>query len=354
MLKTQWDAIGLMSGTSLDGTDICHVRFFYKNGQWRFSILKANTLPYTNPWATRLTFDPDLSAAALLRLDHDYGRYLGELVQTFIKENKLNPQLIDLISSHGHTLYHQPKEGFTCQVGNGPEIFATTAIKTICNYRVQDVALGGQGAPLVPIGDEMLFEQYAACLNLGGFANVSYRQDGLRKAYDIGPVNFVLNHLAQRMGKAYDADGALARSGLLDENLLGQLDQLEHYHSAPPKSLGAEWAHQQVMPLLASGNTDSLMRTFTEHAAHQISANLNQLKVPNVLATGGGVYNSFLMERIQALSTRKIEIPDPLTIDFKEALIFAFMGVLKASGATNILASVTGARRDHSAGVVYQ
>jgi anhydro-N-acetylmuramic acid kinase len=258
-----------------------------------------------------------------------------------------------LIASHGHTIFHQPEKGFTFQLGNGASIAAETGIPTVADFRTGDVALGGQGAPLVPVGDKLLFSDYESCLNLGGFANISFDQHGKRIAFDICPVNFILNDLAQKSGWPYDTGGELGRSGNMNRELLEQLNQLAFYRQSPPKSLGREWMNHYFMPLMAADEIplNDQLRTAYEHIAIQIS---NASPVHGkMLVTGGGAFNTFLIERLKHHLKCEIVIPHAEIIQFKEALVFAFLGLLRFMGEINCYASVTGARRDSSAGVTY-
>ncbi|HCA05827.1 anhydro-N-acetylmuramic acid kinase [Chryseobacterium sp.] len=345
----RFQAIGLMSGTSLDGLDICFAAFEKQNG-WNFQILKAETLPYPENWEEKLRNAIHLSPEELLELHSEYGFYLGEKVREFIDNNHL--EQIDLIASHGHTVFHQPQKKFTLQIGDGRAIKIETALPVIYDFRSQDVLMGGNGAPLVPIGDELLFSEYDACLNLGGFSNISLQQDGKRIAFDIAPVNIVLNRLAQKFNKNFDENGDLARKGVIDEDLLTKLNSIEFYSQPHPKSLGIEWCCEHIFPLLENMDTADAMATFTEHVAQQISEIINQKNLQNILFTGGGTYNTFLIEKIREKTESAIIIPEKEIIDFKEALIFAFMGVLRFNNEINVLASATGSKADHSSGLI--
>ena len=341
-----------MSGTSLDGVDLAYVQLQYPGS---YTILQAQTIPYSAEWRNRLTRASELPSAELLRLNAQYGKYLGEQCLTFMRERGIAKAEVDFLASHGHTIFHAPADGYTYQIGVGPELNAVSGITTVTDFRTADVALGGQGAPLVPIGDRDLFSQYDGCLNLGGFANISLTHTNQRIAFDICPVNFVLNPLAQALGKPYDADGEIARKGTIQTELLQALNALNFYRQKPPKSLGAEWVQSNIESLLTSAQAEpkDLLATFTEHAAAQISATLKAYALQNVLVTGGGAYNQFLLQRVKAKFKGKITVPDSTTIEFKEALIFAWLGLLKLRNENNVLASVTGARRNHSAGIVY-
>lgn len=349
-MKT-YNVIGLMSGTSLDGLDICYVKFNYPS--LSFEILAANTMAYPKDWILKLKDAIHLSGNELCKLDMDYGFYLGETVRSFLRE--YNIENVDLIASHGHTVFHNPKERYTLQIGNGAAIHAETGLKTICDFRVQDVALGGQGAPLVPIGDEILFGQYEACLNLGGISNISFRKNNERIAFDISPFNLVLNYLAEKTGKLFDEDGTLAKSGKVNIELLNQLNSLAYYKAPSPKSLGIEFCYSNVFPLIEESalETKDLLATFVEHFAFQIAEVFNKNSIKNVLVTGGGTYNKFFIETLKGKTATKIILPENQIIDYKEALVFALMGVLKSEEEINVLKSVTGAQKNHSSGIVY-
>ncbi|WP_326985086.1 anhydro-N-acetylmuramic acid kinase [Chryseobacterium sp. MYb264] len=342
-------AIGLMSGTSLDGLDICFAKF-EKQESWSFEILKAETIPYPKNWEEKLRNSIQLSAEDLLELNSEYGFYLGELVNDFIKKNQL--QNIDLIASHGHTVFHQPQKKFTLQIGDGRAIKLTTHLPVIYDFRTQDVLMGGNGAPLVPIGDEILFSQYDACLNLGGFSNISLKIKDQRIAFDIAPVNIVLNKLVQKFNKNFDDNGDLAKTGNINEELLSKLNSLDFYQQSHPKSLGIEWCNENIFPLFENIETLDILATFTEHASQQIANVINEYQLKNILFTGGGTYNTFLIDKIKAKTSAKIIIPNKDIIDYKEALIFAFMGILRWNNDINVLASATGSYADHSSGIM--
>jgi len=343
-------AIGLMSGTSLDGLDICYVNFFRNGSKWDFQILKCETIPYNPSWENQLKNAIYLSSEELLKLNSDYGFFLGELTQNFIEKHQITN--LDLIASHGHTVFHQPDNRFTLQIGDGRAIKSKTNQTVIYDFRSQDVIFGGNGAPLVPIGDELLFSQFDACLNLGGFSNISMKRDGKRIAFDICAVNIVLNDYAQQLGKKYDNNGEMARTGNVVANLLDQLNQLPFYRQQAPKSLGIEWVHTEIIPLINQYQPLDVLATVTEHAAMQIAFVLNQYNIQNVLVTGGGVYNGYLIDRIRSQTNSDISIPDPTLIDYKEALIFAFMGILRLINENNVLSCTTGSSQDHCSGII--
>lgn len=344
------DVVGLMSGTSLDGLDLCCVHFDF-DGSWKYHIVKAESVDYPEDLRQRLATAQTMSALEYARLHSDYGLYLGDQVRDFIARNALR---VNLVASHGQTIFHQPSVRFTGQIGSGAGIAAVTGIDTVCDFRTTDVALGGQGAPLVPIGDAVLFGDYDYCLNLGGFSNISYAEGGKRLAYDISPVNYVLNAYAGKLGMAYDRDGETARSGQVCTALLDALNALPFYTQAGPKSLGREWVEAEVYPLIESFGlpVEDVLATFVEHVAVQVG---RHVRVGRVLVTGGGARNRYLIERMQALAPQvQYVVPDALTIDFKEALIFALLGALYMADRPNCLASVTGAVRDNIGGCLYK
>ena len=339
-----------MSGTSLDGLDICYSKFTRNDSVWNFEILKCETITYTFEWESNLKNAINLSSEKLLELNSEFGFYLGEKTQEFILKNKIAE--LDLISSHGHTVFHQPKKKFTLQIGDGRAIKIKTNKTVVYDFRSQDVLLGGNGAPLVPIGDELLFSEFDACLNLGGFSNISLKRNGKRIAFDICPVNIILNELALKLGKKYDENGDLARSGTIDYELLNKLNQLKFYQEKAPKSLGIEWINTEVLPLIKNQKPEDLLATFTDNSAVQIAKIFEEFEIKNILITGGGTYNSYLVEKIKAKTKTEIQIPSKEIIEYKEALIFAFMGVLRSLNLNNVLSSATGSLIDHTSGLV--
>ena len=344
-------ALGLMSGTSLDGLDICHAAFEKdENGKWNFEILNAITFPYSEELEKKLRNATNISAEELYELNSEYGFYLGEKVLEFIKKFQLKN--IDLIASHGHTISHQPEKKFTVQIGDGRALKILTKIPVVYDFRSQDVLMGGNGAPLVPIGDELLFSEFDACLNIGGFSNISFNESRRRIAFDICPVNIVLNKFAQKLGKNFDENGNLARTGKVNLELLDQLNSLDYYQKNPPKSLGIEWVSEHIFPLFENESDLDVLATFTEHAAIQIAQVFEKFALKTVLFSGGGTYNRFLVERIQHRSKTEIIIPSAEIINFKEALIFALMGVLRIKNEINTLSSATGSSADHSSGLI--
>lgn len=342
-------AIGTMSGTSLDGIDIALCRFSEYGNSWSYEIVDAQTISYSKLWINKLSHAHLLSAEEFLMLHNEYGRYTGELIRTFLQ----GKEIPELIASHGHTIFHQPDKRFTFQLGNGASIAASTGISTISDFRNLDVALGGQGAPLVPFGDQLLFREFDYCLNIGGFANISFDKEGSRIAFDICPANIILNSLALQKGYQYDRDGILGESGTIDESLLQKLNSLGYYDLKWPKSLGKEWSDNHINPILSSSgiSIEDQAATIYEHIADQISGATKTSG--KLLITGGGANNRFLINKLRSKTLCKIILPDQKLIDFKEALIFALLGVLAFRGRVNVCASVTGSARDHIGGTIY-
>ena len=352
MQQSKYRVLGVMSGTSLDGVDLAFCRFIKApNGSWSYLIETAETIAYTDTWRRSLEDSLHYSDDELQRFNEAYTDYLSEIIAAFIQKKGI--QKLDAVCSHGHTILHQPEKGITLQIGNLPLLAQKLKQTVVCDFRVQDVALGGQGAPLVPIGDRLLFGNYDSCLNLGGFANVSFEKDGKRIAYDLCPVNVVLNHYAQKLGHPYDAEGQLAACGIVNADLLDRLNALPFYQAGFPKSLGVEWVQEQVFPILeASTETpQNILRTFTEHVAEQLARQFSEQET--ILVTGGGAYNQFLLLQLTKRKKLQIQIPDKTLIEFKEALVFGLLGVLRLRNEVNCLASVTGASKDHSCGIVY-
>lgn len=353
MFKETYNVIGVMSGTSLDGIDLARINFSIENEKWSYEILESETVSYSNDWLNKLKVAVGFSSEELTKLNDDYTDYLGNIIKSFIDKYEISN--LDAVSSHGHTILHQPQNGFTLQIGNLPRIAKIINQKVVCDFRVQDVNLGGQGAPLVPIGDRILFSEYDYCLNLGGFSNISFESNNKRIAFDISPVNTVLNFYANKLGLNYDDKGKISKSGKSNLKLLNELNALDYYKKSFPKSLGFEFVKEIVLPMIENYSIaiEDKMNTFTEHVAIQTLLALEN-KTGKILITGGGAYNDFLIERMQLhLPNIEIIIPDNKTLEFKEALIFALLGVLKLRNEINVMSSVTGAKQDHSTGIIF-
>jgi len=341
-------AIGLMSGTSLDGVDVALCRF-YDNPD-KYEIINTHTFPYPCGIKSKLENAIGLSGSDLNELHIELGQLYGELVNTFIQS--FSVKKVDLIASHGHTIFHEPEKQITLQIGHPAYIAIKSGILTVADFRSTDVFLGGQGAPLVPIGDRNLFSEYKNRLNLGGFANISFEKDDTTIAFDICPANIPLNLLADEMGYSYDNEGLLAASGKTNQILLQELNDLGYYKEKPPKSLGREWFNQKFWTLIKKSKLSNIvkLRTITEHIALQCN---NSFREGKVLITGGGAHNTFLIDRLKDLTNNQIIIPDKTLVDYKEALIFAYLGHLRINQKNNTLSSVTGAQKEHSSGAVY-
>lgn len=337
-----------MSGTSLDGVDLAYCTF--KRNESSFEINAANTFFYTNEWKKRLENADQTSAQDLALLELDISRLFSTHIKSFISDNKITD--IDAISTHGHTVFHQPENGFTYQIGKPSYLSALSGCIVIGDFRAADLALGGQGAPLVPIGDRDLFSSYVNRINLGGFANISFEEAEKTIAFDICPLNMALNHLAKELNLDYDSEGSIARRGKINQSFLDQLNDLEYYKITGPKSLGKEWYLSQFLPLLSmtSISTEDKLRTLCEHMAMQI---IRSMRSGKTLISGGGSHNHFLIERIKKLSRNEIHVAEPIIVDFKEALIFAYLGYLRLIEKINVLASVSGASKDHIAGSIH-
>lgn len=349
--------LGLMSGTSLDGLDMAYCRLWEAGGQWHYSLDHCQEVPYSPQMRETLREAIGLSEAEHAELHQQYGGHLGQQSKKFLEEHGLK---VDFIASHGHTSHHRPDQGITFQLGAGQRLADTAGQKVVCDFRSKDVSLGGQGAPLVPIGDRLLFPQYDFCLNLGGISNISFESQGNRIAFDIGLANMPLNHIVQGLGLEYDKDGALARSGQLDPQLLEALDALAYYRQPPPKSTGLEWFKAEVLPLMEASKRPEgdLLYTLVVHNARQIARVVHRVGKglkSRLLATGGGALNGFFMDTLREELGSRVEVvvPDPTLIAYKEALVFALMGALRIEGRTNVLKSVTGASEDSCSGEIY-
>lgn len=351
-----------MSGTSLDGLDIAYVTF-HRNDKIQFEPHYFETILYSKEWKQKLANAFYSGDAELKKLDAEFGIWIGNSVLHFIKAHQITS---DLIASHGHTIFHKPKEKYTLQIGSGKIINQITGIPIVNNFRVQDVALGGQGAPLVPIGDELLFAEYDFCLNLGGFSNVSWNEKGKRLACDIGVCNLLLNKICESITIDYDKDGKLAEEGKVIPELLNAWNDFEFYKLPAPKSLGREWFEANFLKYIPTPRYDinDLLATASEHIAFQIhqflTRNTDNLFANKssfrVLSTGGGAHNCYLVKKLQESGSEKIRyvIPEKNIVDFKEAIVFALLGYLRWHNEINVLASVTGAEKDHSSGEIFE
>ena len=357
MHAERYTLIGLMSGTSGDGLDLAYCHFECQMGRWNYEIIQAETRPFPMELGQKLASSHLLTGLDLALLDVNFGRWMGEQVKNFCIENQVKPMAV---ASHGHTVFHQPEKGLSLQIGNGWALHQASGERVLADFRMLDVQLGGQGAPLVPIGDQLLFPQIDFCINLGGISNLSLAKNGQRIAFDCSPFNLLLNREAVKLGSSFDQNGDWARAGNLNQDLLAQLNALPFYAISGAKSLGRESIDQVFVPLLdhtGLSPEDSLC-TLVEHFAIQIAGLIQThatKDAPSVLLTGGGAYNRYFVERLEHQLNRQwiqVEATKEL-IEFKEALIFAFLGVLKLRGEANALASVTGASHDSSGASIY-
>jgi len=343
--------IGLMSGTSIDGVDLVYVNFFF-NKYWSFKILKFKTYEYDKDWQNILKNLIDKDQNSIKLIDKNYTKLLSKYILSFIEEFSIKK--LDFVSSHGHTAIHNPSSSRTYQIGNLKELSNYIGVKVICDFRVQDIKLGGQGAPLVPVGEKYIFPEYDNLINLGGFANITIKSNNNLTAYDICPVNIVFNHLSNLRHLKYDDKGKIALSGKLNFELFNCLQSLDYYKQVSPKSLGVEWVNKNILPIISSFSEiplEDLLNTFSKHFASQIAINIKSAK--KTLITGGGAYNDYLIQNIIDLTESEIIIPSSEIIEYKEALIFGFLGVLKDLNINNCYSSVTGATKDHSSGNIF-
>ena len=355
-MQSSYNIIGLMSGTSLDGLDVVACTFRQDDNRWIYDVVATQSLSYSSEWKQKLKEAHLLTLEDGIRLHVSYGKFLGEQVNTFMQKNNLTG-LIDGIGSHGHTVLHAPDQGYTFQLGDGAAISAVTGLNVVNDLRSADVALGGQGAPIVPIGEKLLFPTYKIFVNIGGIVNASFHKWDEVIAYDICPGNTPLNLLALLMGSDYDEGGRLASTGKLDNELLERLEAFSFYKRDLPRSLHTYQIVNEFMPVLdvSPGTLNDKLRTVTEHIASQISGHIalharESISKGPIMITGGGALNEFLIERIRDLSQREVYLPEQQIVEYKEALVIAFIALLRMTGQTNCLASVTGASKDNTGG----
>lgn len=341
-----------MSGTSIDGLDVAYCEFCNPNNKWQFKLAYAETINIPNKLKAKIQQASKASGLELSYLNIELGKFFGSKTKAFISKHGLVP---DLISSHGQTIFHNPHKGLTVQLGSGSEIVAITGVTTVCDFRTTDVAMGGQGAPLVPIGDKLLFSEYDACLNLGGFANISFDKNGERNAFDICPFNILPNFFMQKHGKPYDDKGEMGEKGLVNKVLYKAWNNIAFYKIKGPKSLGWEFVEHEVLCRINENlDTQTILRTYYEHITDQLANVINENQLKQVLITGGGAFNTFVLKLLNSKTDSELVVPEKQIINYKEALIFAFIGLLRLRNENNILKSVTGAKSDHVGGAVYQ
>lgn len=357
--QDSYRVIGLMSGSSLDGVDLAYCHFWLEDGAWRFTIDHTACIPYDAAWLQRLRIARDLNGRSLWQLHSSYGHLLGDIIKDFVSSYGLTGR-VDLIASHGHTVFHYPGQHFTTQIGDGAAIAAITGIPVVCDLRATDVALGGSGAPIVPIGDKLLFPGYPYLLNIGGIANITIKNDAGIKAFDICAANQVLNHYAQQQGHEFDVNGHMAARGRIDSALLEALNGLDYYAKPAPKSLDNGFTAEIVLPIIEQYaiSIDDKLATYTEHIAMQVRAQIGLAHSADhlpgqMLITGGGAFNTHLVQRIEHHAGIPVVVPSAQIVSYKEALVMALIGVLRMRGEVNILHAVTGAARDAIGGAVY-
>jgi anhydro-N-acetylmuramic acid kinase len=352
-------ALGLMSGSSLDGLDIAYCRIEWADEEVKdWELLAAATMPYSEMWQARLAALPGQNALAFAKTDTYFAYYMGELVNAFIQKEEI--ERVDYIASHGHTIFHEPDRRYSTQIGKGSALAAITEKTVIADFRSHDVALNGEGAPLAPLADAYLFAGYTYYLNIGGIANISApMEDGRWAAFDVAPANQVLNFLTKEIGMPYDLGGQLAAKGQVQTDLLTQLRAEDYYQQKYPKSLGNAWIRQNVWPLLTESpiSLEDRLATVVELIALEVAASVEQLgQKGSMLVTGGGAFNDFLIKRLKAHLQSlqvKVVLPEREIIDFKEALLMALLGLLRLEGLPNSWPEVTGAKRPTINGGIY-
>lgn len=351
--KDTYSVLGLMSGTSLDGLDLCACRFTYDK-QWKFEIVETETIPYSQDWQNKFLEAENCSGRKLTQIHCEYGRYLGKQAADFIQSNDLS---IDLIAAHGHTIFHQPESGYTLQIGHGGYLSSETKLPAVVDFRSQDIALGGQGAPLVPFGEKELFPNHSCFLNLGGIANLSLHTNQDCIAFDVSAANMVLNYITKKhFNQSYDNEGRLAARGKTNFDLFNQLNKIKYFDQTAPKSLGKEDVFDWIIPLIdqASLSAEDKLNTFVAHLCLQIEKALKMhgaLTADEILVSGGGAFNTYFIQELQ--KKVKVRLPEKSIIEYKEALIFAFLGLNRFLEKPNVLNSVTGARKPVSAGSIF-
>ncbi|MEO9021971.1 MAG: anhydro-N-acetylmuramic acid kinase [Ginsengibacter sp.] len=356
-----YNVIGLMSGSSLDGLDICFVELNETAGKWEYEIKCAACAEYTGEWTRKLKDAIHLPALQYQLLHTDYGHYLGTMVNDFIEKFQLHHK-VSLIASHGHTTFHFPEKKMTHQLGDGAAIAAVTELPVVSDLRAMDIAFGGQGAPIVPLGEKLLFPGYPYLLNIGGIANISMNENEGMVAFDICAANRILNMFASEKNKQYDKDGEMACSGKVNTDLLRKLNEQDYYSLPYPKSLSNSFGTDIIYPLIKSFalSTEDSLCTYVEHIAVQVKNSLlpsfSNTEMQRLMITGGGAFNQFLIARISKHLEEinfEVYIPEEDVVVYKEALIMALLGVLRWREQYTVLSSVTGASRNSIGGALW-
>lgn len=356
--------IGVMTGSSLDGIDMAYTKITVENGKYSYEVLIAECVPMPQKWKLRIEQLVLQNAVTYLKTSAYFGHFLGERIAEFIEKHNLKEQL-DFIASHGQTVFHQPENLFSSQIGDGAAIARKTGFPVVCDFRSIDVALGGQGAPVAPIADKLFFPKHKLFLNLGGIVNIAVKHNDRFIAFDITAANLALNKVAKLKGADYDHDGNIAANGEVDGRLLEELNGSWYYEKDYPKSLSGGWVSKVMLPTLSRHNisVENKMRTIVEHIGLQINLSMKKIeqkeniqfsKDDKMLVTGGGAFNKFLVHRINEMIPVSVVVPDEQTIKFKESILMALMAVLRVRGEVNCLASVTGAERNAIGGAIYQ
>jgi anhydro-N-acetylmuramic acid kinase len=359
-----YHVIGVMTGSSLDGIDLAFTKITVKDGHYAHEILISECVPMPQKWKIRIEQLVMQNAVTYLKTSAFFGHFIGDRIAEFIEKHQLQNQL-DFIASHGQTVFHQPENLFTSQIGDGAAIAGKTGFPVVCDFRSIDVALGGQGAPVAPIANKMFYSNYKMFLNLGGIANIAVNVNGKYIAFDVTAVNLALNKIARMKGVEYDHDGNLAANGAVDERLFSEMNSSFYYDKDYPKSLSGGWVSKVMMPTLQRHNIsiEDKLRTIVEHVAHQLNKSLEKIqqkenisfsKSDKMLVTGGGAFNKFMIQRMEEMLPITLVVPDEQTVKFKESVLMALMGVMRVRNEENCLGSVTGAARNAIGGAIYQ
>jgi len=352
-----YKVLGVMSGSSLDGLDLCISGFRQVENLWEGEIIASAAVSFPPHIYDRLGNARNLSALEITLLENEFTLFVAKALNENFNEHDFS-----LIGFHGHTVFHNPSEGYTLQIGNGSLLSAECNKPVVYDFRRTDVALGGQGAPLVPVGDALLFNQYGGCLNLGGIANLSVipKTGNTQKlsGYDVCACNQLLNNFAKQIGLSYDDGGRLAKLGDTSAELLTYYNSIPWLALPYPKSLGNEYVAQHYIANAPKLHPADGLATACDHIAQQISKAITDSGLQGeVLVTGGGAFNTFLIEEIskklvQLNSNASLAISSPELIKFKEAHIFAFLGLLRCLEIENTWASVTGASKNAISGAL--
>lgn len=349
-----------MSGSSLDGLDIGIIDIIKKGNELSYEVIRCDTIEYSTEWKKSLTSLPNASAKELANNDMAYSRYMSELIRSFLKEE----DQIDYVSLHGHTLFHEPENGFTYQLGNGGVLSARLGLPVVCDFRSKDIGLGGKGTPLAPIVDSYFYNEYEVLINLGGICNLTFLSKKETIAWDVCPCNQLLNFLSEKMNLAYDKDGLIARNGKLNLDFLNILEKNPYYSEKYPKSLDNQYIKQNIIRELDSYTIplEDQLHTTCIFVARQIKAAI-QMAVKSlevawpekILITGGSAHNAFLIQCIKEhCAPSVVSIPDETIINYKEIILMALCAYLRVNNQENTLSEVTGSSRNSIGGAIYE